>query len=245
MPQLWAKSEVLDFDVFPLTEHTGINIRDWFVEVLKKKMIKVPAVSGVSPDGASDGQLGLRLVEGLADKVDTCNVHGLQRAVLYSTGHAGNKNPDAKMLCKSHNRIAQLKNQSRAVSDGVRNTQISAVVPLSKVLTTVDTCTTRWGNQFRQIERNNVLRPVIDPVVEAYKRDNRGKKDAIVEADDSNPTSRLGKAVPASALGLSADVWDKSLEMEAFLDHPFQIKDSIEHKGYVTGSTSLFLLCTT
>jgi hypothetical protein len=124
----------------------------------------------------------------------------------------------------------------------VRNAQIAAGVPLSKVLTTVDTCTTRWGNQFDQVERDNVLRPVLDPTVESYKRDNRGKKDAIVEDDDNNPTSRLGKVVPASALGLSPDAWDKSLEIEAFLDHPYKIKDSIEHKGYVTGAISLFLM---
>lgn len=29
-PQLFARSEVLDFDVFPLTEHTGVATRDWF-----------------------------------------------------------------------------------------------------------------------------------------------------------------------------------------------------------------------
>jgi predicted TIM-barrel enzyme len=33
------------------------------------------------------------------------------------------------------------------------------------------------------------LRPVIDTaVVDAFKRENRGKKDAIVENDDDNPT---------------------------------------------------------
>lgn len=36
-PQLWAMSEVLDFDVFPLTEHTGLNIRDWFSGVLIRR----------------------------------------------------------------------------------------------------------------------------------------------------------------------------------------------------------------
>ena len=45
------------------------------------------------------------------------------------------------------------------------------------------TCTTRWGNQYRQVARNNTLKPVIDPVVETYKRENRTKKDAIVEDD--------------------------------------------------------------
>ena len=243
-PQLRASSEVLDFAAFPSTEHTGPAIKDWFGGVIEAKGIRVSSLSGVSPDGAADGQCGLRLVEGLADKVDTCNLHGLQRTVLYSIGIAGttSKNLEAKSLLKLHNRVSQLSNQSRAVSDGIRNGQLSSDVPLSKLLSTVDTCTTRWGNQFRQISRNNTLKPVIDPVVETYKRENRGKKDAIVEDDDSNPTSRVGKAVPASAIGLSSEQWDTSLEVEAFLDHPFQIKESIEHKGYVTGATSLFLL---
>jgi hypothetical protein len=61
--------------------------------------------------------------------------------------------------------------------------------PLSKVLTTIDTCTTGWCNQFLQVSRANTLRPVIDTaVVDAFKRENRGKKDAIVENDDDNPT---------------------------------------------------------
>jgi hypothetical protein len=243
-PQLRVVSEVLDFEVFPSTEHTGIAISKWFGDVLEARVIRIPSLSGVTPDGASDGQLGLRLVDGLGDKVDTCNLHGLQRGVLYSVGIAGStsKNPECKAGLKPHNRVAQLSNQSRAVSDGIRKGQTDSDVPLSKVLVTVDTCTTRWGNQFRQVSRNNMLKPVIDPVVETYKRENRGKKDAVVEDDESNPRSRVGTAVPASALGLSSEQWDVSLEIEAYLDHPYQIKESIEHKGYVTGATSLFLL---
>jgi hypothetical protein len=246
VPQLLARSEVLDFDVFPNTEHTGIAIRNWFESLLAVKGIKIDCISGVTPDGASDGQCGLAMITGLAQKVDTCNLHGLQRSVQYSLGLAGSgitfKNPEAKALLKGHNRIAQLKNQSRAVSDGLCKAQLAEDIPISKVLTTVDTCTTRWGNQFLQVSRANTLRPVIDPVVDAFKRENRGKKDAIVENDDDNPTSRLGKPVPVTAIGLSGEDWDRSLELEAFLDHPYQIKESIEHKGYVTGATSLFLL---
>ena len=243
-PQLFAASEVLGFDVFPKTEHTGAAIRDWFGDLLREKEIRISSISGATPDGASDGQAGLRMIDGLGDKIDTCNLHGLQRSVLYSAGLAGSASGNAafKATLKAHNRIAQLSNQSRAVSDGIRKGQLASDVPLSKILTTVDTCTTRWGNQFKQVSRNNILKPIIDPVVETYKRDNRGKKDAIVEDDESDPTSRIGCAVPASAIGLSNEQWDESLEIEAFLDHPYQIKESIEHKGYVTGATSLFLL---
>ena len=40
---------------------------------------------------------------------------------------------------------------------------------------------------------------------------------------------------------LCSEQWDSSLEMEAFLEYPFQIKQSIEHKGYLTGAQSLCL----
>ena len=69
-------SEVLDFEVFPSTAHTGIAIKEWFGSVLEAKGIRISCLSGATPDGAADGQLGLRLVDGLADKVDTCNRYG-------------------------------------------------------------------------------------------------------------------------------------------------------------------------
>jgi hypothetical protein len=89
LPQFRAQSEVLDFDVFPLTQHTGENIKTWFCNVLEKKKLKHSAVSGVTPDGAADGQCGLGKIATLADKVDTCAEHRLQRAVLFSIGLAG------------------------------------------------------------------------------------------------------------------------------------------------------------
>jgi hypothetical protein len=243
-PQLKAVSEVLDFDVFPLTQHTGEAISEWLQAILIKKGIVISSISGSTPDGAADGQKGMRMIVGLGDKTDTCNLHGLQSSVMHSTGLRGSpcKNLEFKLDLKAHNRIAQLKNQSRQVSDGIRNAQLAVDIPLTKVLTTVDTSSTRWGNEFEQVQRDCVLRLIIDQVVDAYKREHRNKKDAIVEDDEEDPTSRVGKAVPATALGLSGDAWDRSLEIEAFLDHPYTIKDSIEHKGYVTGAISLFLL---
>ena len=247
-PQLYLQSEVLEFEVFPHTQHTGDNIKEWLQGLLHKKRITFPAISGVTPDGAADGQCGLGKIEGLAEKVDTCHLHGLQRSVLYSVGYAGtaaNSNTEAKRLLRQHNRLAQLKNQVRAVSDGVRAKQVEAGVPLSKILTTVDTSTTRWGNQFEQVARSCVLRPVIDSVVDTYKRENRGKKVALVEEGEpteADPSGKVGNAVAPSQVGLSIDDWDQSVEIEAFLDHPYQIKQSVEHKGYVTGATSLFLM---
>jgi hypothetical protein len=49
-----------------------------------------------------------------------------------------------------------------------------------------------------QLERNNLLRPAIDPPVEKYKMHNKGNQEAIVEPNESEQGSRAGKAVSAS-----------------------------------------------
>ena len=196
--QLYAMSEVLDFDVFPLTEHTGENIKAALVATLAKKKIKHTAISGLSPDGAADGQCGLALIEDLAEKVDTCSLHRIQRGVLFSIGMAGatSKNPECKKLIKGHNREVQLSNQSRAVSDGIRKQQIDAGVPASQLLTTVDTAPTRWGNQSRQISRNCTLRPVLDPVIDEYKRNNK----AHTRHTHATPTPRPRSPPPSPTI---------------------------------------------
>ena len=39
-------------------------------------------VTGITPDGAADGQCGLAMITSLAEKVDTCQLHQLQRACM-------------------------------------------------------------------------------------------------------------------------------------------------------------------
>ena len=244
LEQYFAMSEVLDFEVFPYTRHTGENIKEWLTSTLKRKGIRHRAVSGVTPDGAADGQCGINLIEDLSERLDTCDLHRLQRSVLFSIGLAGtvSKNPEAKELLKGYNRISQLSNQSREVHYGIRDMQVAAGVPPTSILGTVDTSTTRWGNQYCQAERTNVLHPVVNPTVENFKRENRGKKDAIVEDDEANPTSRVGKPVAAIQLGLDSAMWDAGMEIEAFLEYPYMVKEAVEHKGYLTGAQSLCLM---
>ena len=105
-PQFVVQSEVLDFDVFPSTEHTGANIKKWMVDTLEKHKIPFSSVSGITPDGAADGHCGLNLIPELCQKVDTCALHGLQRSVLYSIGLAGSpvENTDMRDLLKSARR---------------------------------------------------------------------------------------------------------------------------------------------
>ena len=58
-----------------------------------------------------------------------------------------------------------------------------------------------------------MLNPVLAPVVDKWKAENRTNREAIVEEDDSNPTAKVGKGVPATQLGLSASGWDQSVEV--------------------------------
>ena len=70
--QLRFRSDILDFNIFPYSEKTGENVKSWLLQVLDRNRIKHIMVSGITPDGAADGQCGLRLIDTLCDKVDTC-----------------------------------------------------------------------------------------------------------------------------------------------------------------------------
>ena len=80
-------------------------------------------------------------------------------------------------------RFARANNQIRAVAYGIRKAQEAADIPTGRVLSTVNTMPTRWGNQYKQIERNNTLKPVLDDVLDKWKLENRGKKDAFFTPD--------------------------------------------------------------
>ena len=134
-------------------------------------------IADVTPDGAADGQAALNDIPGLAEKINTCHLHGLQRALLFSVGLAGasSKNPAAKSLLRKHSRVTTLAVQSRQVAYGIREKQVAAGIPVQKILTLeTGKNATRWAGQYKRLTRNCLLRPVIDPVVDQYKRDNRG-----------------------------------------------------------------------
>ncbi|KAK3285273.1 hypothetical protein CYMTET_7108 [Cymbomonas tetramitiformis] len=185
--ELFLRSEVADFDVFPLTEKTGDNIRVWFKGVLTRAMIPFFAVSGVTPDGAADGQCGLSQIAEISEKVDTCILHQLQRAVLYSIGIAGAKsrNEGARHLLKKNNRVVMLSRQSLAFGKSIRNSQSSARVPAASIMNLERTAPTRWGNLYVQLQKNCTLRLGIDSSLQAYKQDNRQNREAIVETNES------------------------------------------------------------
>lgn len=190
LPQLLLNKEVLDFDTFPQSEHTAENIAAWLKGVLDRNKLadnNFNIIVGVAPDGASDGQAALNSITGLGEKTDTCDLHVLQRAVLFALGLAGaggGKNPDCKKLIVKGRRIVQLSRQSREVNDGIHDRQVEAGILAKNILTTTTTMPTRWGNQYLQLSGNNMLKPVLDPTIEQYKRKHRDKKDAVVDHDE-------------------------------------------------------------
>ena len=72
--------------------------------------------------------------------------------------------------------------------------------------------------------------------------ENRSTKESIVESNESDQGSKAGSAVPAMDLGLSPTDWEESQELEAFLAYAYDIKDTIEKRGFFTGAQGLMLL---
>ena len=250
MAQLLLRGEVVAFEQFPNSEHTSENIRRWIRSVAEIKHVSLSTdLTGITPDGAADGQAALNGMEELNEKTDTCDLHRHQRAVLFSIGQAGAqcKNLEAKALIRKEGRVVTLHRQSRAVTTSVRDSQISASIPPHKILTPTSTKVTRWGGTYLQLAQNHLLHPVLDPAVEKFKRENRGKRDAIVESDESESSGdKGGRTVPAVELGLSPAEWDEGIEVEAFLERSWQTKELIEKgkkgSGLITGAQSLMLM---
>jgi hypothetical protein len=121
--------ELLEFYVFPFTAHTSENIKTWLVALMVAEELPADVWISMTPDGASDGVKAIKMVPGLAHKMNVCALHQLQRTVLYSVGMAGSgstrKNLDARDLITINARVTKLQNQSREVCDGVRDVQIN------------------------------------------------------------------------------------------------------------------------
>ena len=109
------------------------------MQVLVDHQIKHSMVSGITPDGAADGQCGLRLIDTLRDKVDTCMLHQLQRAVLWCLGKTGRtcQNSEAQDLLRKNARIVMLSRQSLGTNKHIKQLQRDAGVPRHLVWTLV------------------------------------------------------------------------------------------------------------
>ena len=126
---------------------------------------------------SSNGAAGL--IDTLRDKVDTCMLHQLQRAVLWCLGKTGKtcKNPEAQEQLRKNARIVMLSRQSLGVNKEIKQLQREAGVSRHQVRTLVPSSQTRWGAEFEQVARNNLLRHAVEQSVDNFKRKNKGSMD--------------------------------------------------------------------
>ena len=247
--------EVLDFYMFPFISHVSTNIRDWFLSVMEAEELPAAVWVGVTPDGAADGKKALRMIPGIEKRNDTCNLHQLQRSILYAIGLAGTvatrKNPDAKDLVAVNGRVTKLQNQSREVNNNVREVQEKSKVPVHQTISGVHTNHTRWNNVHSQAERNNLMRPILTPVLANYKRENPNEV-AVLEIytsdDDSDGEtqprgqfSEAARTVERRKVGFTDEAWEANLQLEGFLRRPSEIKEAVEKKPTLTGAQSFQL----
>jgi hypothetical protein len=114
--------------------------------------------------------------------------------------------------------------QSLGVNKATKQAQTKEGVPDHKLHTLVRTHTIRWGNQYLQLEGNNLLRAGIDPAAEKFKRDNKGNKEAIVDPNESEEGSKAGKAVSTSEICLTSTSWEQNQELGGLLRYLYQTK---------------------
>lgn len=256
--ELELNDETLDFNLFPTTTHTAVDVRDWLTATLVTYGIDATSIAGVTPDGEAAGRKGIAEVPGLKGKSDVCDQHNNQRTLFYMTGQAGpkaqNVNPDARDLIKVNKRVVQLTHQVREVTYGIRDVQIAAGVPQQKQLSPVTTHAVRWGNIRAQIERNNVMRPIYDNVLAKYRRVHAGDA-AIIELEavdhyctdeeESQPRGlhfAAATTVTRREIGFTSDAWESNLELEGLMEMPFAIKETLDKKRYVTRGGVYFLI---
>jgi hypothetical protein len=239
--RLTRESEIISFTRFDERKFAE-NIKAWFEEELAANNIVANDVSGITPDGASDGQAALRLIDALAQKVDTCHQHQLQSSVKWCVGVNGttSENREAKQLIRVNARIPALANKSQTFFKTIVKGQLDAGVPPRSLVHPRNPSDTRWGGIYELAAVNSMLRPVVDPAVEQYKVEHRTEKHAITEAVEEGNTKEV-KSVAAKDIGMSSDQYRQTAELAALLEPAFALKNYFEQRT-ITGAASTILL---
>lgn len=95
------------------------------------------------------------------------------------------------------------------------------------------------------------MRPVQDLVLTKYKREHIGdaallevEKDAYDSSGDvpRTPYAPTSAVVTRREVGLTSEMWNLSLELEAFLERPWQIKEVVEKNTFMTGAQMIYLM---
>ena len=103
-------------------------------------------------------------------------------------------------LCHKNARIVMLSRQSLGVNKEIKQLQKEADVSRHQVRTLVPSSQTRWGAEYEEVERNNVLHHTVDQSVEKFKRKNRGSVEVIVEPNISHQGSKTVRVVPSDEM---------------------------------------------
>ena len=240
--QLELQSELLEFEEFPYTAHTAVNIANWIQATLRKKNLPLSVLTGITPDGASDGVAAIKSIDQLAELLDICLLHQTNRTLLYAMGLTGRpcRNEAAREVIRENRKVVALSNQSRHVNDGIIKVQKKAGVPDHKVLHTVDTCPTRWGNQHDQMTRNITIKAAIEPTVSKHKCSNKEDKVVVFGCGDDSRTPK--EEVSVSEVGMSEVKWQETLELEAATRRPRVMTEMIEKNNKVTGAQGLHMI---
>jgi hypothetical protein len=102
-------------------------------------------------------------------------------------------NEDAYRLLHKNNRVVRLSRQSLGVNKTIKQAQTKEGVPDHKVHTLVPTHTIRWGNQYLQFERNNLLLADIDPDVEKFRGTTRATRSPSWSRTRASRTARRAR----------------------------------------------------
>lgn len=98
-------------------------------------------------------------------------------------------------------RVTTVQHQSRAVNHGIDEMQEKAKIPRHKWISGVRTNATRWNNLAKQVTRNNLMKPILTPVLAKYKREHASEVVLLeheTEDDNSEDDQPLGPySVPA------------------------------------------------
>ena len=235
---------LLDCSKFPSSDKTADNITDWLINKLTKLQLPADLCSTVTPDGDKTGLKAIWQIEDLDTNVIICHLHQLQRSVLYATGGAGVVNAEGEGNIElhshlvKHKRVVQLTNQSNSVSDAIIKCQKKVGVTDHKLMATVNTHAIRWGNIYKQVGRNNILKDALVTAIEKHKKKVDGDEVAIV-LEQPNKTV---ETVQLKNIGLSENDWMTSLEVEAFLEYPYDLKETLERSTTITIGQSLQLM---
>jgi hypothetical protein len=199
--------------------HTGENIRIWLEKALGEVDLKVQMLTLATLDGGSNGQLGVKLIDGLEGKVKTCDAHQVQRSILKAedgdstpaSSVSGTANPAFRAVRSKIRRISKLCNQSHVFAGKLREEQLRDGVPAGETLSTETTSATRWSGAQSQIRRCNILAPFINKAIEDRVATSGGLKGFTTVDEDSAKV----REIVARDLTMMERDWVLAREMEA------------------------------